>query len=112
LIGPIKLDDLSSELRKIIEGMKVGDVTPPLRTARGYQLLKLESSTETQTLTFEQARERIAEGVRTGKRQREFVKYLERPRAQAIIEWKNADIKRAYDEGLKQQAAAAAEPSL
>jgi parvulin-like peptidyl-prolyl isomerase len=112
LIGPIKLDDLSSELRKMIQGMKVGDVTPPLRTARGYQLLKLESSTDTQTLTFEQARERISEGVLTAKRQREFVKYLERLRAQAIIEWKNADIKRAYDEGLKQQAAAAAEPSL
>jgi parvulin-like peptidyl-prolyl isomerase len=112
LIGPIKLDDLSSELRKMIEGMKVGDVTPPLRTARGYQLLKLESSTETQTLAFDQARERIAEGVLTGKRQREFVKYLERLRGQAIIEWKNADIKRAYDEGLKQQAAAVAEPSL
>jgi parvulin-like peptidyl-prolyl isomerase len=112
LIGPIKLDDLSSELRKMIEGMKVGDVTPPLRTARGYQLLKLESSTETQTLAFDQARERIAEGVLTGKRQREFVKYLERLRGQAIIEWKNADIKKAYDEGLKQQAAAVAEPSL
>jgi parvulin-like peptidyl-prolyl isomerase len=112
LIGPIKLDDLSSELRKMIQGMKVGDVTPPLRTARGYQLLKLESSTDTQTLTFEQARERISEGVLTAKRQREFVKYLEKLRAQAIIEWKNADIKRAYDEGLKQQAAAAAEPSL
>jgi parvulin-like peptidyl-prolyl isomerase len=112
-IGPIKLDDLSSELRKMIEGMKVGDVTPPLRTARGYQLLKLESSSETQTLGFEQARDRIAEGVLTGKRQREFVKYLERLRTQAIIEWKNADIKKAYDEGLKQQAsAAAAEPSL
>jgi parvulin-like peptidyl-prolyl isomerase len=93
--------------------MKIGDVTPPLRTARGYQLLKLESSTETETLGFEQARERIAEGVLTGKRQREFVKYLERLRTQAIIEWKNADIKKAYDEGLKQQAsAAAAEPSL
>jgi peptidyl-prolyl cis-trans isomerase SurA len=110
LIGPIKLDDLSSELRKMIQGMKVGDVTPPLRTPRGYQLLKLESSTETETLGFEQARDRIAEGVLAGKRQREFVKYLERLRAQAIIEWKNQDIKTAYDEGLKQQAAAV-EPS-
>jgi parvulin-like peptidyl-prolyl isomerase len=108
LIGPIKLDDLSGDLRKMIEGMKPGDVTPPLRTPRGYQLLKLESRTVTETVPFEQARERIAEGVLTGKRQREFLKYLERLRSQAIIEWKNPDIKRAYDEGLKQQAAAAA----
>jgi parvulin-like peptidyl-prolyl isomerase len=107
LIGPIRLEDLSDELRKMIEAMKVGDVTQPLRTARGYQLLKLESSAPTQTLPFDQARERIAEGVLTDKRQREFLKYLERLRAQAIIEWKNQDVKRAYDEGLKQQAAAA-----
>ena len=36
------------------------------------------------------------------------MKYLEKLRAQAIIEWKNEDIKKAYDEGLKRQAAAAA----
>ena len=28
-------------------------------------------------------------------------------RAQAIIEWKNPDVKKAFEEGLKQQAAAA-----
>jgi hypothetical protein len=37
----------------------------------------------------------------------EFKKYMARLRTQAIIEWKNEDIERAYDEGLKQQAAAA-----
>ena len=47
----------------------------------------------------------------TDKRKREFTKYLEKLRSQAIIEWKNPEIKKAYDEGLKQQAAAAASPS-
>ena len=32
------------------------------------------------------------------------MKYLDRLRAQAIIEWKNEDVKKAFEEGLKQQA--------
>ena len=31
----------------------------------------------------------------------ELDKYLDKLRAEAIIEWKNADIKKAYEEGLK-----------
>jgi parvulin-like peptidyl-prolyl isomerase len=112
LVGPIRLADLSADLRKIIEGMKVGDVSQPLRTPRGYQLLKLESSTPEETTPFEEAREQIAEGVLTGKREREFFRYLERLRMQAIIEWKNPEIQRAYEQGLEQQAASlAAAPS-
>jgi parvulin-like peptidyl-prolyl isomerase len=106
LLGPIKLDDLSAELRKIIEAMKVGDVTEPLRTTRGYQILKLESSSAKQTLGFDQAREQIAARVLGDKRKREFLKYVDKLRAQAIIEWKNDDIQKAYLEGVKRQAAA------
>ena len=108
LIGPIKLDDLSADLRKIIEAMKIGDVSQPLRTTRGYQILKLETSSPKQTLAFDAAREQIADHVLGDKRKREFLKYLEKLRAQAIIEWKNDEIKKAYDEGLKRQATAAA----
>ena len=112
LIGPINLDDLSADLRQLIEGMKAGDVAAPLRTARGYQILKLESSTPKRVTAFDQAREQIANGVLTDKRKREFVKYLEKLRSQAIIEWKNPDVQKAYDEGVKQQAAEAVAPSL
>lgn len=112
LIGPLKLDDLSADLRKMLESMKAGDITPPLRTPRGYQLLKLELSTAARTMPFEEAREKIADGVLTDKRNREFIKYLEKLRAQAIIEWKNDEVKRAYDAGLKQQAAGTKVPSL
>lgn len=107
LIGPIKLDDLSADLRRAIEALKIGEVSEPLRTTRGYQILKLETMSPKQTLAFESARERIADRVLGDKRKREFLKYLEKLRAQAIIEWRNADIKKAWDEGLKLQAAAA-----
>jgi peptidyl-prolyl cis-trans isomerase SurA len=108
LVGPISLNDLSPDLRTIIEPMKVGDVSQVLRTTRGYQLLKLESSSPKQTLPFEQAREQISDRVFTGKRKEQLQKYLEKMRAQAIIEWKNEDVKKAYEEGIKQLAAAPA----
>jgi peptidyl-prolyl cis-trans isomerase SurA len=108
LVGPINMNDLSPDLRAVIEPLKAGDVTEVLRTARGYQLLKVESSSPKQTLPFEQAREQISDRVFTGKRKEQLQKYLEKMRAQAIIEWKNDDIKRAYEEGLKQLTVAPA----
>jgi len=107
LIGPLSVLDLSPELRKVIEPMKAGDISAPLRTARGFQLIKLEARTETRTMPFEQAREQISERVFTDKRKAEYLKYLEKLRAQAIIEWKNDDVRKAFDEGLKQMAVAA-----
>ena len=108
LIGPLSMQDISPDLRKVVEGMKPGDVTELIRTTRGYQILKLESRTDAQTLSFEQAREQISERVFTDKRKVEYLKYLEKLRAQAIIEWKNPDVRRAFEEGLKQQAAPSA----
>jgi peptidyl-prolyl cis-trans isomerase SurA len=106
LIGPLSVNDLSPDLRKLVESMKAGEVSQPVRTTRGYQLLKLESITPTQTLTIEQAREQISEHVFTDKRKAEFQKYLARLRAQAIIEWKNEDVKKAFEEGMKLQGTA------
>src|SRR5262249_17057727 len=95
LIGPISVNDLSGDLRKIVEGLKVGGVSEVIRAARCFQLFKLESSTPTETMPFDQAREQISERVFTDKRKAEYQKYLEKLRGQAIIEWKNQDIKRA-----------------
>jgi peptidyl-prolyl cis-trans isomerase SurA len=106
LIGPINLNDLAAELRTMVEGMKPGDVTPATRMVRGYQIYKLEALTAAQTMPFEQAREQISERVFTDKRKAEFQKYLEKLRAQAIIEWKNPDVKKAFEVGLKGQATA------
>ena len=104
LIGPLSVNDLSPDLRKLVESMKAGDVSEPARTARGYQLLKLETITPTNTLPLAQAREQISERVFTDKRKAEFQKYLQKLRAQAIIEWKNEDVRKAFEEGMKQAA--------
>src|SRR5262245_37646388 len=55
LIGPLSVNDLSPDLRKMIESMKVGDVSEPMRTTRGYQLLKLETITPTNTMPLDKA---------------------------------------------------------
>ena len=111
LIGPISVKDLSPDFQKLIGSMKPGDVTEAIRTQRGYQVLKLESSSGAQTLPFEQAREQIGDRVFTDKRQVEFQKYLEKLRAEAIIDWKNQEIKKAYEEGVAAQKQKTAAPS-
>jgi peptidyl-prolyl cis-trans isomerase SurA len=110
LIGPLSLADLSPDLRKMIEPAKAGDVTPIIRTTRGYQFFKIEALTTADTLGFEQAREQINDKVFTGKRKDEFDKYLNKLRTQAIIDWKNQDVKKAYEEGLAAQAKPAVTP--
>src|SRR5207248_3869264 len=92
----------SPELRARIGSMKVGDVTEVMRSQKGYQILKLESMTAAETVPFEQAREDISNRVFTHKRKQEFDKYLEKLRSEAIIDWKNAELKRAYELGLQQ----------
>jgi peptidyl-prolyl cis-trans isomerase SurA len=104
LIGPISVTDLSSDLRQMVEPMKGGDITQVVRTTRGYQFFKIESMTASQKMPFEQAREQISDRVFTGKRKEEYDKYLAKLRTQAIIDWKNADVKKAYEEGLVEQA--------
>ena len=108
LIGPLNLNDVSPDLRKLIDSMKVGQVTEVLRAPRGYQILKLESITAPETRSFEDAKNDISNKVFGDKRRVEFGKYLDKLRAEAIIEWKNPEIKKAYDLGMEKAKAAAA----
>ena len=101
LIGPISRDEMNEELLKMISTMKVGDVTPVLNTATGAQFFKLESSIESTTLPFEPARARIADRLASEKIGGEFKKYMTRLRAQAIIEFKNEDLKKAWEIGIE-----------
>lgn len=112
LIGPLNLTDLTPELRTLVESMQVGDISELLRSTRGYQILKLESSTPITTVPFDQARERISDRVYSDKRRQEFEKFLDRLRSEAIIEWKNPEIKKAYDAGLAKAKAAAQTPAV
>jgi parvulin-like peptidyl-prolyl isomerase len=106
LIGPISRDEMNEELLKMLSAMKTGDITPVINTAAGAQFFRLESSIESTTLPFEAARARIADRLTSEKIGAEFRKYMARLRSQAIIEWKNEDLKKAWEIGV------AAEPTF
>jgi parvulin-like peptidyl-prolyl isomerase len=97
VIGPISETELSDAIRDAIKGLKAGDLTEVLQTSRGFQVLRLDAKTDTSVLPFEKAREQIAERVAMQKQGAEFEKYLRKLRSQAIIEWKNDDLRKAYE---------------
>ena len=103
LIGPISRSDLSPELLKELDPLKVGQMTRVLRTTRGYQIIKLETQTERKVKTIDEARPDIAERLAAEKQRGQMLQYLQQLRTQAIIDWKNEEIKKAYEVGLKQQ---------
>jgi peptidyl-prolyl cis-trans isomerase SurA len=103
LIGPIARTDLSPELLKEIDPLKVGQMTRVLRTARGYHMIKLESSTERKVKSLDEARADIADKLAAEKQRDHMLVYLRQLRAQAIIDWKNEEVKKAYELGVKQQ---------
>jgi peptidyl-prolyl cis-trans isomerase SurA len=98
LIGPVNTTELSESLQKLVKTMKPGEITPPIRTARGFQILKLETLKEASIESFESARDLVAERVHNERQRQEIRKFLNRVRSQAIIEWKNAELKKAYEQ--------------
>jgi parvulin-like peptidyl-prolyl isomerase len=89
--------------------MQVGDIAEPLRTQRGYQILKLESRTDPKTRTYEDARGDIGSRIGEQKLRGEREKYLDRLRAQATITWRNEELKTAYESALARRQATASQ---
>jgi parvulin-like peptidyl-prolyl isomerase len=81
----------------MLEKMKPGEVTPPMRTSRGFQILKLETLKPTTVPAFESVRHLVADKVHDARQQVEVRKFLARVRSQALIEWKNEELKRMYE---------------
>lgn len=111
LIGPINSTDLAPVLREMIRKMKPGDLTDVIRTTRGYQVLKLESKTEETIRSFDAARDDISDRVADEKRRGEMQKYVEKLRGQAIISWKNDELKKAYEHALAERKARLESPT-
>ena len=97
LIGPFSRDDMSPQMQQLLDKMKPGDITPAIRTPRGYQILKLEVLKPQTVQPFDKVRDLIADKVAQERTRNEMRKFLTRLRAQAIIEWKNDELKKAYE---------------
>jgi parvulin-like peptidyl-prolyl isomerase len=103
LIGPISSEELAPALQKQIAAMKVGEITEPIRTQRGYQILRLETRSDSKTRSFDEARDDISQKVGDEKLRGERMKYLERLRTQATITWRNDELKKAYEQALAER---------
>jgi len=100
LIGPFSHDDMSPALQAMIDKMKPGEISQPIRTPRGYQIFKLESMKQAALQPFDNVRDLISEKVAGERTQTEMRKFLARLRTQAIIEWKNEELKKVYEKQI------------
>ncbi|MBI3262967.1 MAG: peptidyl-prolyl cis-trans isomerase [Acidobacteria bacterium] len=100
LIGPIRRSELAGGLRDELEKLQAGELSSPIRTDKGYVVLKVEQQTKAAPMPFEQARQEIADRLFDQRRREELKRYLKKLRAEAVIEWKNAELKKAYDQYL------------
>jgi parvulin-like peptidyl-prolyl isomerase len=100
LIGPIVVAELSQSLQQTLDKMKPGEITQPIRTTRGYQIIKLETFKPSAVQPFESVRDVVAEKVYNERQRSEVQKFLNRIRSQAIIVWKNDELKKAYEQQL------------
>jgi peptidyl-prolyl cis-trans isomerase SurA len=97
LIGPINLAEVSASLQELIGKMKPGEITQPIRTNKGVQILKLETIKPAAIQPFESVRDLVADKVHDQRQQTEIRKFLARMRGQALIEWKNDTLKKMYE---------------
>lgn len=100
LIGPINVSELAPQVRTLIDKLKQGEVSEPIRTPNGYQLIKLETRLEAAPEPFDAVRDQIADKVGSTRMEGEQKKYIEKLRAQAIIEWKNDELKKLYEQKM------------
>jgi peptidyl-prolyl cis-trans isomerase SurA len=107
LIGPVNIADLDPSLRAVIEKMKPGDLSDAIRTARGYQLFKLESVTPASVKPFDVVRDDINQKIFQSRLDGETRKLLTTLRNQALIEWEDDGYRQMYEKRLSERLAAA-----
>src|SRR5258708_683559 len=63
LIGPFSHADMAPQLLGLVEKMKPGDITQPIRTPKGYQLFKVETGKAQALRPFQSVRDLHADKV-------------------------------------------------
>jgi peptidyl-prolyl cis-trans isomerase SurA len=106
LIGPIDVSELATGIREALESMEPGDITPPIRSPRGFQILKLEARTGAEPRPFDDVRDEIAQSVGESRLDVETATYLRTLRTQAFLDWKRDDLRLMYEQRLAEIAAA------
>jgi peptidyl-prolyl cis-trans isomerase SurA len=77
---------LPPEMKKLLSGLKDGQMSPLLRIKGGYVVIKRERINEARPLTFEEARPRIEEILKTPLLEERFKEYIGQLRAKSVID--------------------------
>ena len=104
LVGPVLVADLLPALGAMLEKLKPGEITEPIRSRNGYQIYKLETRTAAEPEVFEKVRNDIAQRIYESRLGTERKKFLDKLRVQALIEWKDENYKKLYEQGLAERA--------
>ena len=97
LIGPLDVDVISGELAAVLDELEVGEVSEPIRTSLGYQVLQLEARTRPEPQTFEEVQNTIANSVFNDRRSAEYARFLNELREEADFEWKDEQLREMFD---------------
>lgn len=100
LVGPLRLDEIDPRLQEKISPLKIGGISEVIATTRGYQIFMLEARSETKVRSLEEARGDVARRLAESKSAGATLRYLEKLREQAKIDWRNDELKRAYEKAL------------
>ena len=88
----------------MLEKLKPGEITEPIRSRNGYQIFKLDARTTPEPEPFEKMRDRISQRIYDSRLDSETKKFLDKLRVQAVIEWKDETYKKLYEQGQAKRA--------
>ena len=98
LIGPLEYGLVNEAIQNVVDGLEVGDISAPIRTPAGYQVLQLEDRTDPTPIPFDDVKQGIGDTVFSDRRVQEYTRFLTELRDQADIEWKDEQLRHAYEE--------------
>lgn len=104
LVGPLDLVFINEAVAEILIGMEVGELSPAVRTAAGYQMFELVEFTESQPRPFGEVRDQIGNSVFSERRVAEYLSYLDGLREEADIVWRDEQAQSAFDSFTGQRA--------
>ncbi len=97
LISGVLVNDLSPALADMLNKLKPGEVSEVLRTAKGFNLFKLEARVESTPEPYDKVRDQIAQRIYEMRMDVETKKFLDKLRIQANIEWKDEGYRLMYE---------------
>lgn len=111
VIGPVDLRDINPAVKALVDSLKPGEISAPISSPRAFQLLKLEARAMPALEPFDKVKDQIAADIRNSRLGGELEKLKARLRAQAVIEWKDEDLKKIYVKHVEELASAAKTPA-